>query len=57
MDITYCYEHCQIGKAASEKFLEQNNSVFDAAFDFNYFVEKCFDTCQYKNKHTKETDT
>lgn len=45
MDITYCYEHCQIGKAASEKFLQQNNSALDAATDFRFFVDDCAKTC------------
>ena len=47
-DIMYCYEHCKIGKAASDTFLELNNSAFDAAIDFRCFVENCFKTCPYK---------
>lgn len=45
MDITYCCESCSIGKAASEKFLASNNSAFDAAIDFQYFVEDCYKSC------------
>lgn len=51
MDITYCYEKCSIGKEASEEFLTLNNSTFDAAFDFQYFTEKCFKTCPYKRAY------
>lgn len=53
MDITFCYEHCGIGKAASDNFLNLNNSAFDAAFDFQGFVENCFKTCPYKSEHEK----
>ena len=48
MDITYCYEHCPIGKAASEKFLQQNNSALDAATDFRFFTDECAKTCTAK---------
>ena len=56
MDIKYCYEQCETGKAAGEKFLDINNSVFDAAFDFNCFVETCFKTCPYIQEHIKKED-
>ncbi len=45
MDITYCYEKCSVGKAASERFLQQNNSALDAATDFRFFTEECAKTC------------
>ena len=51
MDITFCYEHCPIGRAASDKFLAMNASAIDAAFDFQYFTKNCLKTCQYKQKH------
>lgn len=51
MDITYCYEHCTIGKANAEKFLTMQNSVIDAALDFQYFTTVCFETCPYKQAH------
>ena len=31
MDITYCNDECSIGIAAREKFLDLNNSAYDAA--------------------------
>ena len=49
MDITYCYEKCDIGVKAGKQFLEQNESIFDAASDFQCFVENCFQACPYKN--------
>lgn len=60
MDITYCFEMCSIGKAASDKFLDLNNSAIDAAIDFGSFTENCFKTCPHKSAHenyktTKET--
>ena len=45
MNITYCYEKCPIGKTASERFLQQNNSVLDAVTDFQFFTEECAKTC------------
>jgi hypothetical protein len=51
MDISYCYKYCSIGKAKSTMLLNKNDSVFDAAVDFQEFVTKCFETCKYKDKH------
>ena len=60
MDITYCYEGCQIGQTASSTFLALNNSVVDAAIYFECFTKNCFKTCPYISAHenynnTKET--
>ena len=52
LDITYCSRTCEIGKRASKEFLDQNNSAYEAALDFHIFVEKCFNTCKYKEIHT-----
>jgi hypothetical protein len=54
MDITYCNDKCQIGKAAREVFLDINNSAYDAAIDFNFFTDNCYRTCPYKAEHCKE---
>ena len=48
-DIKYCGEHCSIGKAAQETFLDQNNSAYDAVIAFWAFIENCVKTCPYKN--------
>lgn len=53
MDIAYCNDECSIGRAAIDKFLAMNNSAFDAAFDFRYFVDNCFKTCPHKAEHLK----
>ena len=53
LNIKYCYEQCSKGNTASDKFLELNNSVFDAAVDFQLFTEACFCTCPYKAEHIK----
>jgi hypothetical protein len=45
--IEYCFEHCTVGKAKSKELLATNNSAYDAAIDFNYFVEDCKKTCSY----------
>jgi hypothetical protein len=53
MDITYCNDVCPIGKAARDKFLEINNSAFDAATDFRFFTDSCYKACQFKDEHQK----
>lgn len=53
MDITFCNNVCSIGKAARDKFLDMNNSAFDAASDFRFFVDNCFKTCPHKTEHIK----
>jgi hypothetical protein len=50
MDYTYCYKYCEKGKAEASKILADSESVSDAAIDFNYFVEECFNTCPYKDE-------
>lgn len=47
MDIAYCHNKCLIGKAASENFLANYNSAYDAAIEFQYFVEDCQKSCVY----------
>ena len=54
MNITYCDEQCPLGIKKSKEFLDNNNSAYDAALDFVWFAEKCFETCPYKDKHTEE---
>lgn len=51
MDITYCNNECTIGIAAREKFLDLNNSAYDAAIDFWAFTDNCFKTCPHKAEH------
>ena len=55
LDITYCYEKCEVGQAAAKRFLDLNNSAFDAATDFRFFTDNCFKTCPNKKEHAKET--
>jgi hypothetical protein len=51
MDIIYCNETCPIGRAAREKFLNENNSAYDAFIDFKLFADKCFKACPCKEVH------
>ena len=53
MDITYCNNKCQKGIEARDKFLNENNSAFDAAVDFWAFTDECYKTCPYKAEHEK----
>ena len=47
----YCSETCPIGKAKKAEFFRDSNSVYDAALDLIWFVEKCAETCdKCKNK-------
>lgn len=54
MDITFCNNECSIGKAARDKFLDMNNSAYDAAIDFWAFTDNCFKTCPHKAEHAKK---
>ena len=56
MDISYCNDVCSIGKAARDKFLDINNSAFDAAADFRFFTENCFKACPFKTEHSKREE-
>ena len=53
MNIEYCYKYCEKGKKASENFLEKRNSPFDAALDFQWFIEECLKNCPYKKDEEK----
>ena len=54
LNIKYCNNRCQKGIEARNKFLNDQNSAYDAALDFTWFTEKCFETCPYKDKHAEE---
>jgi hypothetical protein len=45
---------CPIGKKASSDLLNTCDSAFDAAYDFEAFIENCTKTCQYKADIEKE---
>jgi hypothetical protein len=52
----FCIKECPIGKKKSREFLDMDNSAYDAALDMYFFVEKCMNTCPYKDKfNAKET--
>jgi hypothetical protein len=56
LNLEYCNNYCQKGIEMRNKFLDKNNSAYDAAMDFRWFVEKCFETCIYKDKHLEEAN-
>ena len=56
MEIKYCNDYCLIGNAAKTVYLDINSSAYDAAMDFNFFVENCFKTCPFKLEHNKIKD-
>jgi len=49
LNISYCSNKCEKGKAAKEVFLSKNNSAIDAAIDFNLYIKECIKTCDKKN--------
>lgn len=51
MDLKYCNKQCPKGIEARNKFLDENNSAYDAAIDFRFFVDECIKTCPYKDQH------
>lgn len=42
----YCSDQCPIGRAKKTELLNIHNSVYDAAFELLWFVEKCAETCE-----------
>lgn len=52
--LEYCYTICEKGKAKGKQFLDDNNSAFDAALDFRFFVDECKKTCN-KSRKCKRT--
>ena len=44
----FCFDNCPIGREAKQKFLDENNSAYDAAIDFRLFVEECKKSCKIK---------
>ena len=51
LNMAYCNDKCPIGISMRNKFLDENNSAFDAVTDFRLFVGSCFESCKYKNEH------
>ena len=56
MNYTYCHKQCQKGMKVSEELLSNNNSAYDAAFDFITFAKNCFKTCPFINEHMEESN-
>lgn len=48
MNLNFCDTECPIGTKAKEELLNKRNSAFDAAIDFNYFIDECIKTCPFK---------
>lgn len=51
MNFDYCYKKCKLGKSKSAHLLAINNSAYDAAIDFRFFVDECYKTCPHKDQH------
>jgi hypothetical protein len=54
VNFDYCNKECPVGIKAGRECLADNESVSDAVIDFWYFIEECFKTCPYKDKHNTE---
>lgn len=48
MNLNFCDTKCSIGRKTKEELLDKRNSAFDAAIDFNYFIDECRKTCPFK---------
>jgi hypothetical protein len=48
VDIKYCYESCEKGRAFANKALWECESVFDAVTDIYHFIDGCFPECPFK---------
>lgn len=46
----YCRE-CKIAEEMKKKLLDESESVFDAVYDYEKFIEECRENCQMENKH------
>lgn len=56
MDIKYCYEKCEKGRTKAKDLIWRCESMFDAAFDFEYFCKDCFINCPFKDSHQEATN-
>jgi hypothetical protein len=52
LDISYCFKKCLLGQATAEDILNKNHSVFDAASEFRFFIERCSKNCPFKDNIT-----
>lgn len=43
----FCYKLCPTGHKYYEEIIMSCESAFDAVFDFDCFVEKCYEKCPY----------
>jgi hypothetical protein len=41
-----------LGQATAEDILNKNHSVFDAASEFRFFIERCSENCPFKDNIT-----
>ena len=42
--------NCQIAEDMKNKLLEESESVFDAVYDYEKFIEECKKNCKKENK-------
>lgn len=43
----FCIDTCPMGKRVSERYLNENNSGIDAAYDMLLYVDECKQHCDY----------
>lgn len=41
---------CEIAKKEKKKLLDESESVFDAVYDYEKFIEECQVNCKLENK-------
>lgn len=46
----FCFKICPKGSEKQKEILKNNESVLDAAFEFQDFVDECLRTCPYSEE-------
>ena len=53
----YCFNQCPIGQEYKKQVLEDNDSVFDAVYDYKNLINVCLYTCnKFKNREENLDD-
>jgi hypothetical protein len=52
----FCFSACPKGLPMQRIFAEENESVIDAAHDFQDYVDYCWESCKYRQEVLKEYD-
>lgn len=51
----FCHD-CKVAEEIKKKLLDESESVFDAVYDYEKFIEECRENCQMENKDASRTN-